>query len=139
MIDDLLEVRRVGMQPFRIFLPGDTRGAMTVRAAMCCECFSARLHHLRIVYVGGRLVGRVPIDRRRADLDQCPADYSRILRGARHAVKAAKKKHCGADPHNYCERADKCKKPHKSLHGTNFNFIGAERYTGLGSANVTLS
>ena len=62
MIDDLLEVRRVGMQPFGIFLPGDAGRAVAIRTAMCGECLRAGLHRLRVVDVGRRLVGRVSID-----------------------------------------------------------------------------
>src|SRR5512144_360576 len=104
---------------------------------MGCECPRAGLHHLCVVDVGRRLIGRVPINRCRSDLDQRPAYDSRIFGSACHAVKAAEEKYGSANPHNDCKSADQCKKTHMSLRGIIFK--GVKRYTGPKVAKFTLS
>ena len=79
MIDDLLKIRGIGMQPLRKLRPVDARRAMTIRAVMCGECLGTGLHAGRIIDGGGGLILRMAIDRRRPNFDQRPIDDRRIL------------------------------------------------------------
>src|SRR5262249_44485425 len=89
IVDDLLEVGRVGTEPLGELRPLDARRAMAIPATARLERLRTGLNVRRVVDWNRRRVDGVMVDRSGTDLDQRPLDGGGILLGRRNAVKAA--------------------------------------------------
>src|SRR4029450_1897280 len=100
---------------FRILHPIDAGRAMTIRAALCSECFGAGLHAGKSVDGGWGAILRMALARCRADIAQPPTDDRRILDGSSDIIKAAKEEYRRADADNYRKHANHRKDTHLRL------------------------
>jgi hypothetical protein len=114
LVDEFLEVGRIGAQAFGEFGPFHARRAVAVGTAAFRKGARPGLHRRGIVERHGRRVGCVPDDRGQTDVGQRRFDQGRIVDHRSHVVEAAEEKHRGSDHAEDGENTDKCQ---QRLHG----------------------
>ena len=113
IVNDFLQVRRIGMQAFRKLGPIDAGRAMAVGAAERGCRPAPGLHAGGIADAGGRKsVAWRSIEAVRT-FTKRPIDDPRVFSGSGDTVVAAKEEHCCADANDNCKRANKSENTHE--------------------------
>src|SRR5262252_9675563 len=112
LLDDVFQIGRIRLQPFREFLPVHARGAVTIAAAPRGKGLSAGAHDVGILEIDGTGIARVTRNRSHADLDQRPIDDGRVLLACCNIEEAAEEKDRHPQGDDDCENTDASQNSH---------------------------